>query len=110
MEGYKIPFERIPSQNQIPNVEFASSLEEQRCAEAIEALIVKSAIRPCQYEPGPFLSPYLIIPIPDDSYIFIFNLYNLNSFISNNSFNHFKMEDIRTAGRLNNTKSLHSNY
>lgn len=97
VKGYKIPFLKPVSQFRVPNVKFESLLEEQRCAEAIEVLLAKSAIRPCHYEPGQFLSSYFTIPKPDGSYRFIFNLHNLNSFIK---CEHFKMEDVRTARRL----------
>ncbi|ODM87335.1 putative enzymatic polyprotein [Orchesella cincta] len=46
---------------------------------------------------GEFLSPIFLVPKPDGSQRFIFNLKSLNQYIENSK---FKMEDIRTAIKL----------
>lgn len=97
VKGYKIPFDRQPVQTHIPAVKFNSLKEFSDCKNEISKLLVKGAIRQCKPVPNQFISSYFLIPKPDGSSRFIFNLSELNQFIQTS---HFKLEDIRTAKNL----------
>lgn len=97
VKGYKIPFVSQPHQVRIPDVKFNSDKELENCQNEIEKLFKKGAIRQCEPVFGQFISPYFLIPKPDGSSRFIFNLKKLNQFIQTS---HFKLEDVRTAENL----------
>lgn len=97
IQGYKIRFAQKPHQAHPPNVTFNSKKQFLRTAKAIETLVEKGVIRPCQAHPDQFLSPYFLTPKPDGTDRFILNLQKLNKFLVKE---HFKLEDFRSVMQL----------
>ena len=62
----------------------------------------KGTIEKCKFKKDQFLSPYLLSAKLDGTDRFILNLKNVNEFIT---YNHFKLEDIRTTAKI-----IYSNY
>lgn len=60
----------------------------------IEKLLEKGAIEECAQCKDQFISSYFLVPKPDQSFRFIFNLKELNKYIKST---HFKLEDMKTA-------------
>lgn len=97
INGYKIPFDKTPSQNTFqdePNWNLEESLNIKN---EINKLLSKGAIEECEENANQFISPYFLASKPDGSYRFILNLKKLNEFITPI---HFKMEDLRTARNI----------
>lgn len=70
---------------------------------AINKLLERGAVVKCKPTPGPFISPYFLIPKKDGSSRFVINLKSLNKFITTQ---HFKLEDLRTAAKLVSKESF----
>ena len=71
--------------------------EWQEIEQAIETLKEKGAIKMCKAEKGQFLSPYFLVPKPDGSFRFMFNLKKFNSHVKSV---HFKLEDLKPVTKL----------
>ncbi|XP_063979898.1 uncharacterized protein LOC135163921 [Diachasmimorpha longicaudata] len=99
LQGYKIPFRKIPHQFKPPNAPSRLAKNWTTISAEIEKLLIKGAIEECSEEEGQFISSYFLIPKPDGSNRFIFNLKRLNRFVAQK---HFKMEDIRSVKILLN--------
>ena len=97
VKGYKIPFWKKPKQKLFHSKVNRAIDEWQNIEQAIESLEEKGAIKVCKAEKGQFLSPYFLVPKPDGSFRFIFNLKKLNSHVRSV---HFKLEDLKTATQL----------
>jgi len=81
LKGYKIPFIETPVQTTVPEERKFSEEEFTKVELEIQKLLKKGAIEECEECEGQFLSSYFLVPKPDGSYRFIFNLKNLNKFI-----------------------------
>ncbi|XP_063991174.1 uncharacterized protein LOC135169804 [Diachasmimorpha longicaudata] len=99
LQGYKIPFRKIPHQFKPPNAPSRLAKNWTTISAEIEKLLIKGASEECSEEEGQFISSYFLIPKPDGSNRFIFNLKRLNRFVVQK---HFKMEDIRSVEILLN--------
>lgn len=76
VQGYKIPFTEIPSQEGISKV-YINKCEIGLYDSAIEQLIGKGAISPCNHTEGEFLSSYFLVPKSDGGHRFVLNLKSL---------------------------------
>ena len=97
IEGYRLPFIDTPNQLSPPRPPNFSSMEKCQIKTEIENLIKIGAISECEPMPHQFVSPIFLADKPNGKKRFILNLKSLNVFINAP---HFKMEDIRTVGRL----------
>ncbi|XP_063984940.1 uncharacterized protein LOC135166543 [Diachasmimorpha longicaudata] len=97
LEGYRIPFTHKPYQLNSPKAHVFSNEEMEQLRIKIDKLLSNGAIEECTPCEDQFISSYFLVPQPDGSYRFIFNLNNLNKFIVAP---HFKLEDIRAAMNL----------
>lgn len=103
LEGYRIPFIKRPFQKTPPKEKVLSEVERKQLDIKIDELLQKGAIEECEYCEGQFLSSFFLVPKPDGSNRFIFNLKELNKFIKPP---HFKMEDIRSVIKLVSPKDF----
>lgn len=101
IEGYKINFESYPIQPCPPRESSWSSKERSLISQMVKELIEKGAIRECQKVEGQFISTIFLVPKPDGSHRFILNLKKLDEFVK---FEHFKLEDHKTAKGLINSR------
>ncbi|XP_011858469.1 PREDICTED: uncharacterized protein LOC105556025, partial [Vollenhovia emeryi] len=97
VNGYKIPFESLPHQDQKPPTRQWSQSEFIEIQKEINRLRSISAITTCIATNGQFISSYFLIPKSDGNYRFILNLKKLNKFVNTE---HFKLEDLRAACRI----------
>lgn len=97
IQGYNLPFIKLPTQSCVPMEPILSHQEQNLMHSAISDLLEKGAVIPCESVQGEFLSPIFLVPKPDGSMRFIFNLKRLNKFLQNSK---FKMEDVRTSMKL----------
>lgn len=94
VKGYKIPFLNSPKQIKVPSEPIIKGNEIHHYQKAIDSLLEKGAIRPCNYEEGQFISSYFLVDKPNGDKRFILNLKKLNEFLKPE---HFKMENIKTV-------------
>ncbi|CAD6215479.1 GSCOCG00011218001-RA-CDS, partial [Cotesia congregata] len=94
INGYKIPLTQTPTQKISPKERNLSVEETEKIQVEIDKLIIKGAIERCEECDDQFISPYFLVPKPDGTNRFIFNLKELNEFIDPP---HFNLEDIRSA-------------
>ncbi|XP_070518817.1 uncharacterized protein [Cardiocondyla obscurior] len=97
LEGYRIPFTKTPIQKIPPIERKISNEEKEKLSLEIIELLKKGAIEECQECVGQFISPYFLVPKPDGTNRFIFNLKKLNEYLQPQ---HFKLEDIRSVLNL----------
>lgn len=97
LEGYRIPFTERLFQKTLPKEKILPKEETKIIQIEIDKLLRKDAIEHCEYCECQFLSSYFLVPKPDGSNRFIFNLKKLNKFIK---FPHFKLENIRSTLNL----------
>ena len=71
--------------------------QREKLENAIDTLLTKQVIVPCQHEPCEFVSPIFTIPKKDGSIRLILNLKKLNESVENF---HFKMDNIHTVLNL----------
>lgn len=96
IEGYTLPFKRSPRSHNIIRQVFSPN-EHKAMQQAINELIEKGAIKRVTKTCNQFLSPIFLVPKPDGSKRFIFNLKKLNTFLNVPK---FKMEGIHTVKSL----------
>lgn len=97
LEGYKIPFIQTPVQK-LPAKNRNLSYNDEKIIELeIKKLLEKGAIEECIPCENQFVSRFFLVPKPDGSFRFIFNLKKLNEYINPP---HFKLEDIKVALNL----------
>lgn len=94
IKGYQIPFAKPPSQSSPARVD---AIDVKNIDLEVKKLLSMGAIVECEPQQDQFLSPIFLVPKPNGTLRFIFNLKKLNQFIANDK---FKMEDLRTAIRL----------
>ncbi|KAJ8914836.1 hypothetical protein NQ315_014849 [Exocentrus adspersus] len=97
IEGYSIPFDSTPYQGKIPKPKKFPPAELLNIRHAINKLLKINAIQVCKTKKGQFISPYFLVQKPDNSYRFVLNLKQLNTFISPP---HFKLEDHRSVKNI----------
>ncbi len=96
IEGYTLPFIRSPRSSNPPRQIF-SCTEQKDMQASINELIEKGAIKKVTCTRNQFLSSIFLVPKPDGSKRFIFNLKKLNQFLNVPK---FKMEGIHTVKSL----------
>ena len=104
VQGFKIPFVKLPYQNLFDNFQPKfSKTEELQIKVEVHKLIIQGAIEQCMPCKGQFISSYFLVNKPNGKKRFILNLKSLNTFLNPP---HFKMEDGRTLGKLIHKNSL----
>lgn len=96
IKGYRIPFTEKPVQDRVIQKIFTKE-EKILLRIEIDKLLNKGAIEECSHSENEFISPYFLVPKPDGTNRFIFNLKKLNQFIQPP---HFKLEDMRSVLNL----------
>lgn len=97
VQGYSLPFTRIPTQRKIPRPKQFTNIELSKVKESIQELLLKNAIQKCKSKKNQFISSYFLVSKPNHTFRFILNLKALNKFISPP---HFKLEDYRSVKNL----------
>lgn len=97
VQGYHIPFDCIPFQNKPPQSKKFTNTEIKEIKKSIESLISINAVNKCKPRNDQFISPYFLVPKPNNRTRFILNLKSLNKFISPP---HFKLEDYRSVKNI----------
>lgn len=97
ISGYKLPFNSLPTQRSAVLANTFQKVCKLEMKTVVNNLLNLGAVELCSPSKGQFLSPIFLVPKPDGTKRFIFNLKSLNRHIINH---HFKMEDIRTAINL----------
>ena len=97
IKGYKIPLISNDFKNCSQQKLNRSPKETDIISSIILELENKGAISKCSPKEGQFLSEIFLTPKPDGSYRLILNLKRFNKFVE---YNHFKLEDWRTATKL----------
>lgn len=82
LSGYRIPFVETPVQKIPPKEKILYEEETEKIQLEINELLRKGAIEECRECKGQFLSSYFLVPKPDGTNRFIFNLKKLNEFIN----------------------------
>ena len=94
VNGYSIPFNKIPKQPDRLVTKTINSNDFQIYSNCIKQLKSIGAIRKCNPCKNQFLSSYFLVPKPSGGFRFVLNLKKLNTFIS---LSHFKMENIKSV-------------
>lgn len=97
IEGYKIPFHRLPPSTDSTQSRELSCDEKTALLAATKELLSLGAISICTSIPTQFISPIFLTDKSNGKKRFILNLKKLNTYVHTS---HFKMEDYRTALRL----------
>lgn len=97
ISGYKLPFTTIPPPRPTLPENLLSESASKQCDEEIIRLFNKGAIAVVEPSADQFLSNYFIVEKPSGGVRFIFNLKDLNQYITPP---HFKLDDWRTVVRL----------
>lgn len=96
IEGYTLPFLRSPRSCKM-HAQIFSHTERKEMQASINELILKGAIKKVTNTRNQFFSSIFLVPKPDGSKRFIFNLKRLNKFLNVPK---FKMEGIHTVKSL----------
>lgn len=97
IKGYCIPFECNPIQSKPPKSRKFNNNELIEIKKNIKSLLLINAIQKCKPKRNQFISPYFLVPKPNNKNRFILNLKALNKFISPP---HFKLEDYRSVKNI----------
>lgn len=81
VNGYKIPFNKIPRQYYSPEQRKGSSDELRMIESEVEKMLEKNAIEKCKKSKDQFVSSFFLVPKHDGTKRFILNLKSLNKFI-----------------------------
>ena len=94
IRGYRIEFEQLPRQCNIPKELIFNDEETIHVQQEIEKFLVKKIIQPAVETPFQYISNIFVRPKKDGSYRVILNLKHLNTDIEHH---HFKMDTFQTA-------------
>lgn len=97
IKGYKLPFQKMPSQSRPPCEPGWSPVEQNVIRLAINELVEIGAITLVQSCQGQYVSKIFVILKSDGTPRLILNLKSLNTFLYTT---HFKMENYKTVERL----------
>ena len=97
VEGYEIPFLRLPIQDKLPRQAQMSKESESLVEQEILEMLVKGAIQKVQHCPGEFLSNMFLVGKKDGGNRPVINLKQLNELVP---YQKFKMEGLHSLKSL----------